>query len=344
MSLRAAFLVSSLSLGLIAALACGGGPAAEPPDLEPPPPSETLAKPDPPAPPVQPAEPAAEPDEEEPEAPWLSLVSTRSPPLDPSADEHPLCQPDSFVPGERRVIPDPSQRLFDKLEGEDPEDRWRGVNVSDWTEGLNLPAGMTIKRWSFECDPNPSFADEVIEISQDGVRKALFTHIHALASSPDGTRIFFVNLVRSGGSWVRKVRILDLTTFEAQTLPLRGCNAYGGIEWLDGHFVTSTGYSEWVTHGELCLWTESGELLQHLRYKHGIMGMGAPRLSQSDAIYVFTESVEPCGGAVIDLERGIARFQAREDGEGMEGFQDCLVAPGPMDAAAFERFGAPMPL
>ncbi|MFK7928081.1 MAG: hypothetical protein AB8H79_07815 [Myxococcota bacterium] len=247
------------------------------------------------------------------------------------------CQPESFVPGEVAIVEDPSQPDYDKLADEAPG-QWRGVKQTDWTDRFALNPGVTVTHWLFECERSGS--DQVVEIRQDGARTALFTHILAAHIAPDRQRLYFYNRVRVGDEWLQKARVLDLTTMKSIELAPASCYAYGGITWLDGSFVTSTGWNEWDSHGDVCLWTDRGQLQSHVHYEQPqMMGLGAARIYPGSTPFMLVGSPRGCSVAAVDLRSGHIREQARAEGPGEDGFAACWTLPQVFDPGAFLTFG-----
>lgn len=285
--------------------------------------------------------------------PWVRLIpATPSGPLDVGPDavrDH--CQPETFVPEEVTLEQaPPPRRTYQRIVGDDSHVP-RFLTVSDWERGVSPPDGMRLQRWDFLCDPNTE--DTVLEVRQDGGRKALFTHVERLSASPDGRVIYMVNVVRRGESWVRRARLIDLHAWKVTDLGVTSCTGFVRA-WKDGLLVTSYGDPEWDDDVDVCVWdTASGEQLAHVQYPTDMMQ--AATVTSADPLLIQVQNLTRCRVAMVD----VAGRRIRE--RRLEGsFPACIgldddLDPLPPEVApptpktvdsmeAFEAWGRPLPV
>jgi hypothetical protein len=181
------------------------------------------------------------------------------------------CQPEFFDPKitkyNRATDVDGNQRY--KI----ANDEYPTFNINGWNdEGENkitLATPYKLTNYVFGCASTFSSA---VEITKDGVRQGLYTHINNWLTqssvSADKKSIFIANNVKnSNGTWEKMRRIINIEANTKIKLPNMTCASDKGL-WSGNKLMTYTDYSrgyEQPGHKtQVCIWDTQGKLLNQL--------------------------------------------------------------------------------
>jgi hypothetical protein len=122
------------------------------------------------------------------------------------------CQPDTFDGGPPGTLAHPCE--YSALRGQDAD----GVNVD-----LRAPFELTLHRFRDSIDTTYA-----IEITRDGKRHALFTHVDNFDADPSGLTLTITGWVRTGADWQSHASIVNVLSGKATALPALSCTSHAG--------------------------------------------------------------------------------------------------------------------
>ncbi|MBX4198022.1 hypothetical protein KW782_01670 [Candidatus Parcubacteria bacterium] len=194
------------------------------------------------------------------------------------------CQPEIFDPKitKYKNVRDEFGNQFQQIDGERD---FFSITVDGFNKDgdnkilLNPPYKIT--NYVFGC---ASTFSSVAEITKDGVRQGLYTHINnwlAQASVSEDKKYMYIisNVKNANGAWERMRRIVNVETNAKVKLPNMSC-ALGGGFWSGNKLITITDHSEGINPNDktqICIWDSQGKLLHRLEaelYWQGANGLG----------------------------------------------------------------------
>lgn len=105
----------------------------------------------------------------------------------------------------------------------------------------------------------------MIDLTKNGNRQALYTHVLHYSFSEDGKKLFLVNNINNQGVWTLHKRIIDLETKSASEIPNLKCVSELNGFWQGDRLLTyseNTGESDYQTN--ICIWDESAKLISRI--------------------------------------------------------------------------------
>ncbi len=236
------------------------------------------------------------------------------------------CQPPLFIPGETPLVAgdDGYSQLADATGEDHPVVR---VLVDEPVRASSAPgpgSGRRIRIHEWSCDP--SDRDFVIAVHDGDQRVALFTHVRNYRLQPGGPGLLLINYTRSGTSWTRRHRLVDLDTLDAVELPVADCIGWWAVLDGDGTFTEGASPDESATQ-RACFFAPDGTL--RARGTWPLDPLTRSRHLSMDPPVVAVLSSE-CTLVVADLSTGEARVE--HDPE-----------EGPPCPTLWERFGQLQP-
>lgn len=151
-------------------------------------------------------------------------------------------------------------------------------------------------------------ASEVLELKNNGVRKALYTHVMPRWTlSEDGKSLGIAFYQFSNGRWEKRQQIVDIPTGQSYPLPFQVCSEgrfFDFGEWQNGMLITDGAYETGVQ--SLCVWSPQGKLLARV----DVDSLKYYKISLENSVHVFTiipafaktEINAPCHITVIALD------------------------------------------
>lgn len=180
-----------------------------------------------------------------------------------------LCQPDFFDPKvdkfykiKQRGVP---PELY-KIQGNEDKTESGSMMIDGWLqEGewkINLPPPFDVTTYHFGCLGGFS---SILDLSKNGTRQALYTHVLHYSFSKDGRLLFLVNDVNDQDNWTIKKRIIDIETKEVSEIPNVECvSQYDGF-WQGDRLITYTkNEDEYDYQTNICIWDKSAKLISRL--------------------------------------------------------------------------------
>lgn len=141
--------------------------------------------------------------------------------------------------------------------------------INGWDkEGENkiiLPSPFNVTIYKFGCASSFSY---VIDLTKNGNRQDLYTHVFHFSFSEDGKKLFLVNSVNDQGTWTLHKRIINIETKEINEIPnLRCVSEFDGF-WQGDRLLTYNLYnldsSKSDYHTDICIWNESAKLISRV--------------------------------------------------------------------------------
>ena len=232
------------------------------------------------------------------------------------------CQPELF---------DPKGSVFRKVAtGGAPAELYKvdGLNnstymmmINGWMkEGENkitLASPFDLTMYEFGCASTSSF---VADITKNGVRQSLFTHINNFLNpksiSSDGKNIFMVSSVSQNGEWYRHRRIINVEKNTKTELPNIPCVSNLGF-WSENRLITYSDYnlvelsqpaSSYLT--QVCVWNTGGGLTNQVSVKLPWGAAAANYLDgqigllpeDDDIMYTYSNRANPGQACYINLQ------------------------------------------
>lgn len=179
------------------------------------------------------------------------------------------CQPEFFDPKVNKFVKvkqsgTPSE-LY-KIQGFQ-DDIDSGVMMIDgwYKEGEDkvvLPSPFNVTIYNFGC---ASSFSSVIDLTKNGNRQALYTHVLHYSFSKDGKRLFLVNNINNQGTWVLHKRIIDIETKETSEIPNIKCVSELDGFWQGDRLITYTEDREEAEYQtDICVWDKSAKLISKI--------------------------------------------------------------------------------
>ena len=240
----------------------------------------------------------------------------RADPPAPAATSGTCCHPPLFNPGEHTITTNSDGDFVFVQEGGDPCVISNGVELE-----VNAPDSRVVRRWSFGC---ASTAEHTLEITTDGKRSALFTHIHAYELSPERDQLAMYNEVLTDAGWQKRMRIIDLGTLERAEV--EGC--MGQPQEWDANGLLFTNERDGGVLTDVCLTDSEGKWIGS-----AALVVEYPGWVERTGLDTFVQTASPvghCDDTHVDVRRKLAlRGSAElEDNlcRGLHGWK-----PGPAD-------------
>ncbi len=176
------------------------------------------------------------------------------------------CQPEFFDPKINKfykVKQDGSPSELYEVQGSDGVYK---MMINGWNkEGENkiiLPSPFDVTIYNFGCASSFSY---VIDLTKNGNRQALYTHVLHYSFSEDGKKLFLVNSINNQGTWTLHKRIINIETKEINEIPNIGCVSEFDGFWQGDRLLTyniDTSKSDYQT--DICIWNESAKLISRI--------------------------------------------------------------------------------
>lgn len=189
--------------------------------------------------------------------------------LDLTKGEPAPCQPDFFDPKVNKfykVKQNGTPSELYKIQGFQGDIEGGTMMIDGWDkEGedkVNLPSPYDVTVYNFGC---ASSFSNVLDLSKNGVRQALYTHVLHYSFSKDGKLLFLVNNINDQGNWTRHKRIINIETKEINELPNVKCVSELDGFWQGDRLVTYTenrDLSDYQT--DVCIWDKSAKLISRV--------------------------------------------------------------------------------
>jgi len=179
------------------------------------------------------------------------------------------CQPEFFDPKVNnfvKVKQSGTPSALYKIQGFQ-DDIDSGVMMIDgwYKEGEDkvvLPSSFNVTIYNFGC---ASSFSSVIDLTKDGNRQALYTHVLHYSFSKDGKKLYLVNNINNQGTWTLHKRIIDIETKETNEVPNIKCVSELDGFWQDDRLLTyteDTSKSDYRT--DICVWDKSAKLISRI--------------------------------------------------------------------------------
>lgn len=127
---------------------------------------------------------------------------------------------------------------------------------------VNLPAPYTVTVYTFGCASSFSY---VLDLSKNGVRQALYTHVLHYAFSDDGRYLYLVNAMNNQGNWIEHKRIINIETNTVREIPNLECESELDGFWQGDRLVTYAerkDKSDYQT--DICIWENTARLVSNV--------------------------------------------------------------------------------
>src|SRR3989344_1203405 len=125
-----------------------------------------------------------------------------------------------------------------------------------------LPSSFNVTVYNFGC---ASSFSSVLDLSKNGVRQALYTHVLHYSFSKDGKQLFLANNVNNQGNWTLHKRIINIETKEINEIPNIECVSQLDGFWQDDRLLTYTENVEKSDYQtDICIWDKSAKLISRL--------------------------------------------------------------------------------
>ncbi len=195
--------------------------------------------------------------------------------LDPTPNNSPVkgdydpCQPDFFDPKvdkfykiKQNGVP---SELY-KIQGGKDKTESGSMMIDGWSkEGewkINLPPPFDVTIYHFGCLDDLS---SVLDLSKNGARQALYTHVFHYSFSKDGKLLFLVNNVNDQDNWIMRKRIINIETKEVSEVPNVECvSQYDGF-WQGDRLITYAKNEDIYDYQtDICIWDKSAKLISRI--------------------------------------------------------------------------------
>jgi len=185
--------------------------------------------------------------------------------VDPEKGNPAPCQPDFFDPKISKYYKIKQDGTPSDLYGVEGYSEWGVMQIDGWNkEGENkidLPEPFNVTIYNFGC---ASSFSSVLDLSKNGLRQALYTHVLSYSFSDDGKYLSIVNNINDRGSWALLKRIINIETQEIVNVPNIACASQAGTWYGDRllTFAERPDESEYTT--DICVWNKSGKLISRM--------------------------------------------------------------------------------
>ncbi len=179
------------------------------------------------------------------------------------------CQPDFFDPKISKfskVKQNGTPSELYKIQGFQ-DDLDGGVMMIDgwYKEGenkVNLPLPFKVTVYNFGC---ASSFSNVLDLSKNNVRQALYTHVLHYSFSSDGKYLFLVNNINNQGNWTLYKRIINIETNEISEVPNMECVSELDGFWQGERLLTYTERADKHDYQtDICVWDKSARLVSRV--------------------------------------------------------------------------------
>lgn len=212
-----------------------------------------------------------------------------------------------------------------------------------WSElGLAAPASMVVRLLSFSDEPS-DFGTRILELSADGQRVALFTHVHQLVPLGASPRALLVHAVDRDGDAVPYARILDVTDGDLTMLTPDRCTLGRSLAIAEQDRLL-TWFPAEIGGGAIdtCLWRLDGtEVGKVIFDDSGLWPDTRPQLLQRDPDTIVL--VDSCRATLANLRTGQIRQIQRpadpETGRFCRDSRDNEILSRDLKGATFDTFG-----
>ncbi|MES2436384.1 MAG: hypothetical protein V4519_00030 [Patescibacteria group bacterium] len=153
----------------------------------------------------------------------------------------------------------------------DPNQRILNENMTR-QDTVDLGGGYSLTPYQFGCASSQDF---VLEVTKNGARHTLYTHISTWSLSANKEFLFLNNAIKNQkGTYDFQTRIINVKTKQAVSLPNIACASTRGF-WNGQNLVTYSDYntveygttemSDYITN--ICQWNTEGKVLNQLEAK-----------------------------------------------------------------------------
>ena len=179
------------------------------------------------------------------------------------------CQPDFFDPQTSKfskVKQNGTPSELYKIQGFQDDIDGGVMMIDGWyKEGeikVNLPSPFKVTVYNFGC---ASSFSNVLDLSKNGLRQALYTHVLHYSFSNDGKYLFLVNNINNQGNWTLHKRIINIETKEISEVPNIECVSELDGFWQGDRLLTYTERRDKPDYQtDICVWDKSAKLVSRV--------------------------------------------------------------------------------